>query len=258
MMTENNCKKTIPSLASLSSTRQQNSTNKPSSLAQLRQKTQTPNNTTPSLNSLATSSTASKKPLSSLQALAQRSNASGNSTPSLISLAQKMSTANSVSTSKNKLTSLAHLASRTPLPAASLPPSNSLANFSTKKITANQEPVIPSSSLLSISKPSSLMHLAKKTEPELLNEPELPEKDKNGQNEDNALCAKPSIAAQFLFMPIPSVMSSFDPQTVFEHAIKKSTSIPRFQFDQPSPDDIVLAAQNNRSGASGNGSSKKA
>lgn len=64
---------------------------------------------------------------------------------------------------------------------------------------------------------------------------------------ENPLCAKPSAAAQFLFKPQQS-LQQFDAQSVFQQALKKPTSIHVFEFDQPSPDDIVIAAQNQRGG----------
>lgn len=63
---------------------------------------------------------------------------------------------------------------------------------------------------------------------------------------ENPLCAKPSTAAQFLFKPQQSLQ--FDAQSVFQQALKKPTSIHVFEFDKPSPDDIVIAAQNQRGG----------
>jgi hypothetical protein len=79
-------------------------------------------------------------------------------------------------------------------------------------------------------------------------EEEKEEEEKEEEEVDNPLVAKPSLAAQFLFQPQPKSIPMDD---ILEKAIRKSCSIGVFKFDQPSPDDIVMAAQSQR------GSNKK-
>ncbi|KAI8370104.1 hypothetical protein EDC96DRAFT_102434 [Choanephora cucurbitarum] len=216
--------KTTPSLSSLSSTRQA-STNT-SSLSQLKQKLQKPTNDT-SLASLASLS-ASKKPMSSLQSLAQRNKTT--STPSLASLAQKSST------NAGTLPSLSHLASRQTKP-------NSLTHLAAPPVK-QPSPAINNATV----NPSSLPSLTKKKPmaAPLTAEPE-PRVQEEEPEMENPLCAPPSAAAQFLFEPQPKIM--FDPKIIFQQAVNKSTHIQPFSFDKPSPDDVVLSAQSQRSGA---------
>jgi hypothetical protein len=212
-------KKSLPSLASLSQARQTSTSNDNNSLAQLKQKIQKP---TSSLALLASASASTKKPLSSLQTLAQRANPT-TSKSSLTSLAHKSSTASS--------SSLTHLASRQ----TTSEKKGSLASLASKSSPSQTKP--PTISLTPVaSKPITEAVLE-------------PEKDQELEEEElfiNPLCAKPSAAAQFLFKPQPERV--FNAQDVFQKATKKPSCIHVFEFDQPSPDDIVIAAQSQRGG----------
>ncbi|KAI8975254.1 hypothetical protein BDF20DRAFT_836672 [Mycotypha africana] len=229
-MAENN-KSTSPSLAALSKARQNASSSTTNSLTQLKQKmgAQTESQS-PSLASLAASS-AAKKPLSSLQALAQRSS-TGNTTPSLVSLAKKSST------STNKAPRLAHLTSRPPTIQSDPSKLSALAGLASS---------VKESPKITLSYPSKSISLEPSTKDKLTTEPaERQSVVINAEeNYSNPLCGKPSFAAQFLFAPQEPI--PFDAQAVFLEG-KKSESISAFKFDQPSPDDIVLAAQSNFSG----------
>jgi hypothetical protein len=221
-MNDNN-KKAIPSLASLTHARQTSTNN---SLAQLKQKMQKP--AASSLASLASASASNKKPLSSLQTLAQRAN-----------------------TTKPSLASLAHKSSSGPSSAAS----NSLAHLASQQTTA---PVIKQGSLASLASKSSQIQTkltalpsTPAVAPKVTTEEALQTEKKLEITEEeepyiNPLCAKPSAAAQFLFKPQQSERV-FDAQDVFQKATKKPTCIHVFEFDQPSPDDIVITAQSQRS-----------
>lgn len=217
-MSDNN-KKVIPSLASLSNSRPTASSN--NSLAQLKQKMQKPANS--SLASLASASASTRKPLSSLQTLAQRANTT-NSKPSLVSLAHKSNIATS-----NRL---AHLGSRQTTPIKRSP----LENLAFKP---SQSQIKPTASL-----PLTDSVSTEATEPAL--QYENTEQDDQEEPFINPLCAKPSAAAQFLFKS-QQPERVFDAQDVFRNATKKPTCIHVFHFDQPSPDDVVLAAQSQRS-----------
>ncbi|KAG2202156.1 hypothetical protein INT46_005794 [Mucor plumbeus] len=238
-MSDNNSnKKAMPSLSSLSSARQSTaqSTN---SLAQLRQKMQKP--ATSSLASIASSSSEGKKPLSSLQTLAQRSNTNTKSAPSLASLAVKSSSA--VEKPSN---SLAHLASRQSAPKTTTSNTGgSLAGLVSKQSQPKPTSIKSLSPLPSLPLPPSFP--AKSVPIVDTPNPTLEELSSSSDEEEesiyeNPLCAKPSAAAQFLFKPQQSLQ--FDAQTVFQQALKKSNAIHVFEFDQPSPDDVVIAAQN--------------
>ncbi|CEP16061.1 hypothetical protein [Parasitella parasitica] len=233
-------KKTMPTLASLSSARQ--SATSANSLAQLRQKMQKP--ATSSLASLAASSNETKKPLSSLQTLAQRSNANAGAAPSLASLAANSSV-------EKPLSSLAHLASRqsTPKPISSARGGGggggSLADLASRKPSAKPALIKPPS--LPAVPPATAAPRSKSPTPEesvSSSDDDEEEEEEQESMYENPLCAKPSAAAQFLFKPQQSL--KFNPQAVFQQARKQRISV--FEFDQPSPDDIVIAAQNQRSG----------
>lgn len=232
----------MPSLSSLSNSRQPSSA--ANSLAQLRQNMQKP--TTSSLASLASSSPAEgKKPLSSLQALAQRSNATAKTAPSLASLAVKSPPS---TTTEKPLHSLAHLASwqSTPKPNASTGKS-ALSSLASRQSSATKPASIkPASNLAPAPAPVPVVFAT----PSVNVDTSKSSSDEEEEDEDavyeNPLYAKPSAAAQFLFKPQQSLQ--FDAQSVFQQGLKKPTSISVFEFDQPSPDDIVIAAQNQRGG----------
>ncbi|KAL9546519.1 hypothetical protein MBANPS3_006616 [Mucor bainieri] len=238
MSEPNNSKKAMPSLSSLSNSRQ--SAAPANSLAQLRQNMQKP--ATSSLASLASSAAEGKRPVSSLQALAQRSTTGAKTPPSLASLATKSP---SSTTTEKPLNSLAHLASRQP---ASKP--TTIVGKSALSSLASRSPAAPKPASLkpvpvavavAPATPASNVDTSKTTVEESSSDEEEEE-----AVYDNPLCAKPSAAAQFLFKPQQPLQ--FDAQSVFQHALKKPTSIHVFDFDQPSPDDIVIAAQNQRGG----------
>lgn len=222
-----NEKKSLPSLSALS---RQNTNSSGGSLAQLKQKMQT--------------QTASK-PLSPLQSLAQKSTSNAtNISPSLASLAQR---------STPKANSLTHLATR-----------NSPASIA-KPASATGAGLLKLSSLVkqpnkTVSEPPKEQAKQEDSESNSDKSSEHTEKEQEEEEEDNPLCAKPSAAAQFLFEPQPKVVPAKEVdfltaslQAMFYDDLKKSSSIPIFAFDKPSPDDIVLAAQSQR----GAGSTKR-
>lgn len=215
-MSENN----KPSLSSLSNARQ-TPTN---SLAQLKQKMQQP-----SLASLASSSSSSNaKPLSSLQSLAQRANKTS-SMPSLASLAQKSTPP------KTGGNSLAGLATRTNTPQPTK--LGSLTSLASKQTPPPTPPT-------SVAKPPIV------SETKMAHPPKEQIKKEEEEEEEiveNPLIAKPSLAAQFLFQP-QQQPKSIPIDDILAKAMKKSLSIQVFQFDQPSPDDIVMSAQSQRGG----------
>ncbi|ORE07288.1 hypothetical protein BCV72DRAFT_249491 [Rhizopus microsporus var. microsporus] len=189
---------------------------------------------------------ATSKPLSPLQSLAQKSTSNAtNISPSLASLAQR---------STPKTNSLTHLANR-----------NSSASIA-KPTSATGAGLLKLSSL--VKQPNKIVSEPPKEQTK--QEDSESNSDKSGENteeeqeeeeeEDNPLCAKPSAAAQFLFEPQPKVVPAKEVnfltaslQAMFYDDLKKSSSIPIFTFDKPSPDDIVLAAQSQR----GAGSTKR-
>ncbi|KAK4517031.1 uncharacterized protein ATC70_000359 [Mucor velutinosus] len=242
MSDQNSNKKAMPSLSSLSNSRQ--SSSPANSLAQLRQNMQKPvTSSSSSLASLASSSSAEgKRPLSSLQALAQRSNTTAKTAPSLASLAVKSP---SPTTTQKPLNSLAHLASRQSAPNSNAGVGKSaLSSLAPKQSTATRP-----ASMKPVSSPTPVVSAAPAANVDtnrLTNEESSSDEEQEEAIYENPLCAKPSAAAQFLFKPQQSLQ--FDPQSVFSQALKKPTSIHVFEFDQPSPDDIVIAAQNQRGG----------
>ncbi|CEG65078.1 Putative Elongation factor EF-1 alpha subunit [Rhizopus microsporus] len=221
-----NEKKSLPSLSALS---RQNTNSSGGSLAQLKQKMQTQ---------------ATSKPLSPLQSLAQKSTSNAtNISPSLASLAQR---------STPKTNSLTHLATR-----------NSPASIA-KPASATGAGLLKLSSLVkqpnkTVSEPPKEQAKQEDSESNSDKSSEHTEEEQE-EEEDNPLCAKPSVAAQFLFEPQPKVVPAKEVnfltaslQAMFYDDLKKSSSIPIFAFDKPSPDDIVLAAQSQR----GAGSAKR-
>lgn len=81
---------------------------------------------------------------------------------------------------------------------------------------------------------------------------------------DNPLCAPPSSAARFLFSPmetsnrvnthierVSAPLPNSIAQTLYEAMRSSATNCTMFAFDIPSPDDIVLEAQSQRSGGKG-------
>lgn len=221
-----NEKKSLPSLSALS---RQNTNSSGGSLAQLKQKMQTQ---------------ATSKPLSPLQSLAQKSASNAtNISPSLASLAQR---------STPKTNSLTHLATR-----------NSPASI-VKPASATGAGLLKLSSLVkqpnkTVSEPPKEQIKQEDSESNSDKSSEHTEEEQE-EEEDNPLCAKPSVAAQFLFEPQPRIVPAKEVnfltaslQAMFYDDLKKSSSIPIFAFDKPSPDDIVLAAQSQR----GAGSTKR-
>ncbi|CAO3677546.1 unnamed protein product [Rhizopus stolonifer] len=206
-------KKSLPSLSSLA--RQKNSSPSPNgSLSQLKQKMQ---------------NQAASKPLSPLQSLAQKSTnkPNGNGMPSLASLAQR---------SAPKANSLSLLST------GNAPSTSKHTGLS--KLTSLVQPKVESS----IKEQSE--EEEQKTEQATYHAEDDSEK---GDTDDNPLCAKPSVAAQFLFEQQPQMTLNRKVQfltsslhTMFYESIKKSSPIPVFAFDKPSPDDIVFAAQSQR------------
>ncbi|KAG0738508.1 hypothetical protein G6F57_011462 [Rhizopus arrhizus] len=225
-----NEKKTLPSLSALA--RQSNSSSG-GSLAQLKQKMQN-------------QSTA--KSLSPLQSLAQKntnkSTTASSTMPSLASLAQR---------STSKVSSLGHLATRNSAsvskPAASIASSGGSGLLKLSSLAKQPD--------------KATLQSVKEQEQQIQEEKEedMSENEDNVDLEDNSLCAKPSVAAQFLFEQQPKIgcrdnevqFLTASLQTMFYDSLKKSSSIPIFPFDKPSPDDIIFAAQNQR----GAGSNKK-
>ncbi|KAG2228809.1 hypothetical protein INT48_000082 [Thamnidium elegans] len=138
------------------------------------------------------------KPVSSLQSLAQRNSIQKTIPSSTNSLSHLASR-----TSNNALGSLASLAKKQP---------------TTKPILTHTPPVKPPP----VIKPQVVVVKEEKEE-EIM---------------ENALIAKPSTAAQFLFQDLPTHPTSLEPVS------SKVSTIPVFTFNQPSPDDIVLSAQN--------------
>ncbi|GAA5812847.1 hypothetical protein MFLAVUS_006306 [Mucor flavus] len=148
------------------------------------------------------------KPVSSLQSLAQRNSAAQKTSPSSNNSLSHLASRTS---NNNTLESLASLAKKQP----------------TTKPALTHTPLRPVKTLTPpIVKPQVV---AVKVEEEEEEEEEIFE---------NALVAKPSMAAQFLFQDLPTNHTSLEPVS------SKVSTIPVFAFNQPSPDDIVLAAQN--------------
>ncbi|KAG1198815.1 hypothetical protein G6F70_005463 [Rhizopus microsporus] len=210
----------------------QNTNSSGGSLAQLKQKMQTQ---------------ATSKPLSPLQSLAQKSASNAtNISPSLASLAQR---------STPKTNGLTHLATR-----------NSPASI-TKPASTTGAGLLKLSSLVkqpnkTVSEPpkEQIKQEDSESNSDKSSEHTEEEQEEEEEEEDNPLCAKPSAAAQFLFEPQPRIVPAKEVnfltaslQAMFYDDLKKSSSIPIFAFDKPSPDDIVLAAQSQR----GAGSTKR-
>lgn len=207
-------KKSLPSLSSLA--RQKNNNPSPNgSLSQLKQKMQKQE---------------ASKPLSPLQSLAQKSTNKPNSNglPSLASLAQR---------SSPKANSLSHLSTRN-LPSASKPTRLS-------KLTSPVQSKVE----------SSIKEQSEEEEGQKIDQAKnhVEDDSEKGDTDDNPLCAKPSVAAQFLFEQQPQMTLNRQVQflnsslhIMFYESIKKSSTIPVFAFDKPSPDDIVFAAQSQR------------
>ncbi|KAI8094055.1 hypothetical protein BDF21DRAFT_87129 [Thamnidium elegans] len=166
----------------------------------------------PSLSSLANLAS-SKKKTSSLASLASQAKP----VSSLQSLAQRNSIQKTIPSSTN---SLSHLASRTSNNALGSLASLAKKQPTTKPILTHTPPVKPPP----VIKPQVVVVKEEKEE-EIM---------------ENALIAKPSTAAQFLFQDLPTHPTSLEPVS------SKVSTIPVFTFNQPSPDDIVLSAQNQR------------
>ncbi|KAI9356866.1 hypothetical protein BD770DRAFT_389454 [Pilaira anomala] len=187
----------------------------------------------PSLSSLA-NKTASKKapsslaslaskakPVSSLQSLAQRNSSTAQKTSATSSLSHL------ASRNTSKLGSLASLATKQPMKS---PPVKPIATLSpppppppvqtTTKTTTTTTPATPPPTTVSTS----------------------PAPEQQQEEVDNPLIAKPSMAAQFLFQPLPTSNPTHLKPTIN----LKASNIPAFDFNRPSPDDIVLAAQSQR------------
>lgn len=180
----------------------------------------------PSLSSLA-NKTASKKAPSSLASLASKAKP----VSSLQSLAQRnTSTAQKISAT----TSLSHLASR------NTSKLGSLASLATKQ-SMKSPPVNPIATTLSPPPPvqTTSKTTTPATPPTTVSTTPVPEQQ---EEVDNPLIAKPSMAAQFLFQPLPTSNPTHLKPTIN----MKASNIPVFDFNRPSPDDIVLAAQNQR------------
>ncbi|KAI8992412.1 hypothetical protein BDB01DRAFT_431635 [Pilobolus umbonatus] len=190
-------KKTTPSLASLSKTRQPGKLN---SLSQLKQKT-----AQSSLQSLASKAT---KPELSLQNLAKRTTL----------------------TTSPKSNSLAHLANRASTPQKTV--KSEINTPSIKKESIQQQP----------------------PQPKVEKKATKPLEDTISDQTYNPLYAKPSVAAQFLFMQLDkpphthfSTKSTQPIHSTLYESIRKSSPIHIFEFNTPSPDDIVFNAQSKRS-----------
>ncbi|KAG0171990.1 hypothetical protein DFQ30_011427 [Apophysomyces sp. BC1015] len=223
-----------------------------------------------SLRSLAEKS-AGKRGVSALQNLASRqtqttSSAGLKSTahqdgppsrPSLATLAQASNSAN------KGFTSLAHLASRrkteTPVKSNTKPPTASLGLAALAKksvpapkkevqqpMTKPEQPVV-TKTIVSPDVPAATTTMVEKAT--IL----VPV--------DNPLCAPPSSAAKFLFSPmdtpcyattqvqqLTSSLPSSIAQTFYEAVHSSASNYSVFPFDKPSPDDVILKAQSNRSG----------
>lgn len=158
--------------------------------------------------------------------------------PSLASLRQNASTTNNLAQLKakmqNKSPSLASLAT-----SSLKKPSTSLQSLATRT-TPTSLPVATTTTNNS-KKLTSLV-----SKPPVIKKPSIQPHDIKEEEQD-PLLGKPSAVAQFLFKSTaePRV---FDAHSVFQQATQKPSSIKVFQFDQPSPDDIVLAAQSQRGG----------
>ncbi|KAL0083665.1 hypothetical protein J3Q64DRAFT_1140453 [Phycomyces blakesleeanus] len=209
---------------------------------------------------------ASRQTQTQTQAQAQAQASSAVKTPagqtSLGSLSQKSSV-------PKGLTSLAHLASRSkhneearnPLASqghpVQKPASSSLARLA-KRTTTTNTPSVPKPDVLP--KPKPVEHDAELRVNVQTTEPVEPIKYVIPPPQQNPLCAPPSSTAEFLFKNIapertnPRVdrLVCSLPSTLggaFYEAMQSSaTTIPMFSFDKPSPDDIVMNAQTNRSG----------
>lgn len=199
---------------------------------QQQQRTTTTTTTTTTTNTATTTTTSSSPKPSSLAALAQKSSAN-----------------------KGR-TSLAHLATRSRPSETSTRPSSSNQGLSglakLAKSNVSDKPTLSSSSL----EKQQHQQPVKETMKDI-----APTKAFHITNDQpaNPLCAKPSAAANFLFMhmypeqsntttptPIPAFSSIGQ---VFYEAVKTSDdTIQVFSFDVPSPDDIVMEAQSQRSG----------
>ena len=190
--------------------------------------------TTLSSTTTTTSPSSSPKP-SSLAALAQKSSASKGRT-SLAHLATRSSSSETSTrpTSSNQgLSALAKLASKSNM--SDKP--TSLSSSLEKQQQQQQQPV--KETMKPVTTPE-------KTLPMINDQPA------------NPLCAKPSAAANFLFMhlypqqtnatslPIPAFSSIG--QVFYDAAKPLNDTIKAFAFDVPSPDDVVMEAQSHRSG----------
>ncbi|KAI7885682.1 hypothetical protein K492DRAFT_9925 [Lichtheimia hyalospora FSU 10163] len=191
--------------------------------------------TTPSNTTTTTSPSSSPKP-SSLAALAQKSSAS-----------------------KGR-TSLAHLATRSnPSETSTRPPSSNQGLSALAKLASkpnmSDKPTSLSPSLEKQQQQQQQQEVEETMKPVTTPEKTLP---MINDQPANPLCAKPSAAANFLFMhmypqqtnaaslPIPAFSSIGQ---VFYDAVKPlDDTIKVFSFDVPSPDDVVMEAQSHRSG----------
>lgn len=221
-----------------------------------------------SLQSLACSSLKSNNSNpTSLQSLAKKSTASGNMN-SLKDLASRKQT----TTAKPGASSLTALAQKSPPAKGPV----SLVQLASRSSASAMSDKIKDNGDASASEPSeSLEHKETKPEPvrELARDSVSP--NQNGKDTSNTLslsatknkkdplCAPPSSAAQFLFRAMDSDDSAALPAAskVFSESLAHSVdnaffesiqtaakNVKVFAFDVPSPDDIVLAAQSNRSG----------
>lgn len=197
------------------------------------QRTATTTSSTTTTNTTATPSS-SPKP-SSLAALAQKSSASkGRTSLAHLATRSRPSETSARPTSSNQgLSGLAKLASK-----SNVSDKPSLSPSLEKQRQQQQQPVKETMKDVT---PKKAFHIT-------------------NDQPANPLCAKPSAAANFLFMhmypqqanttttpsPIPAFSSI---GRAFYEAVKTSDdTIKAFSFDVPSPDDIVMEAQSQRSG----------
>lgn len=202
---------------------------------QQQQRTTTTTTTTNTATTTSTTTSSSPKP-SSLAALAQKSSANKGRT-SLAHLATRSrpsETSTRSSSSNQGLSGLAKLAK------SNISDKPTLSSSSLEKQQHQQQQQQPVKETMKDAAPTKAFHIT-------------------NDQPANPLCAKPSAAANFLFMhmypeqantttpaPIPAFSSVGQ---VFYEAVKTSDdTIQVFSFDVPSPDDIVMEAQSQRSG----------
>lgn len=203
-----------------------------------RQQQQQRTTTTTTTNTATSTTTSSSPKPSSLAALAQKSSANKGRT-SLAHLATRSrpsETSTRSSSSNQGLSGLAKLAKSN----VSDKPTLSSSSLEKQQHQQQQQQQQPVKETMKDTAPTKAFHIT-------------------NDQPANPLCAKPSAAANFLFMhmypeqantttpaPIPAFSSVGQ---VFYEAVKTSDdTIPVFSFDVPSPDDIVMEAQSQRSG----------